>query len=76
VFKYSRILGLPDESDYVIYGAATLRTGTLANGEKISVGSLVKIEMNIQANAMRITVRALHPAVTSAVIDTVKLLLV
>eukprot|EP01035_Chromulina_nebulosa_P020330 gene20330-26390_t len=76
VFKYSRILGLPDESDYVIYGAATLRTGTIANGEKISVGSLVKIEMNIQANAMRITVRALHPAVTSAVIDTVKLLLV
>ena len=45
---------------YVLYGAASLRTGALAaggSGEKVSVGCMIKIEMNVQANAMRLTVR-------------------
>ena len=51
---------LADASEYVLYGAASLRTGALAaggSGEKVSVGCMIKIEMNVQANAMRLTVR-------------------
>jgi len=60
----------------VIYGAATLRTGALAaNGEKLSVGCMVKIEMNVQANAMRVTLRSVHPAATQAILQAVKSLL-
>ena len=69
--------GLPDASDYVVYGAATLRTGALsASGEKLSVACMVKIEMNVQANAMRVTLRSVHPAATQAILQTVKNLLI
>ena len=75
-FKFARVVGVPDESEFVIYGASLLRTGAVGgNGEKISLGSLVKIEMNVQANAIRITVRTVHPASTSAIIQTAKALL-
>ena len=74
--KFGRTQGLPDASEYVIYGAATLRTGALsASGDKLSVGCMVKIEMNVQANALRITLRSVHPAATSAILQTVKGLL-
>ena len=59
--KFGRITGLPDESETVVYGAATLRTGTLVaggvggggggpadNNNKVSIGCLAKIEMNVQ----------------------------
>ncbi len=60
----------------MIYGAATLRTGAIAaNGEKLSVGCMVKIEMNVQANAMRVTLRSVHPAATQAILQAVKALL-
>lgn len=69
-------MGLPDATDYVIYGAASLRTGAKSpNGEKISVGCLVKIEMNIQSNALRVTLRTVHAAATTAVMDSIKSLL-
>ena len=43
-------------------------------GEKINVGCLVKIEMNVQVNAMRVTLRTLHPAATLAILQAIKLL--
>jgi AP-2 complex subunit alpha len=71
------VSGLPDESEFVLYGAASLRTGsTTPTGEKISVGCLVKIEMNVQSNAIRVTTRALHPQASIAVMATAKALLV
>jgi hypothetical protein len=74
--RFAHVRGFPDESEFVLYGASTLRTGaTTPAGEKISIGSLIKVEMNIQANAMRITVRTLHPAATHATMETFKSLL-
>jgi len=74
--KFGRTHGLPDASEYVVYGAATLRTGAVsATGEKLSVGCMVKIEMNVQANAIRVTLRSVHPAATQAILQTVKKLL-
>lgn len=67
---------MPDESEFIVYGASLVRTGALGpNGEKISLGSLVKLEMNVQANAIRITVRTVHPSSTSAIIQTTKAIL-
>lgn len=75
--KFGRTQGLPDASEYVIYGAATLRTGAVsASGEKLSVGCMAKIEMNVQANAIRVTLRTVHPAATQAIMQSVKGLLV
>jgi hypothetical protein len=77
MFKFARVHGMPDESDFVVYGAASMKTGAMSpTGDKISLGVLVKIEMNVQANALRITVRSVHPAATSAVMQTSKSLLV
>eukprot|EP00981_Chlorochromonas_danica_P010260 scaffold3058_cov165-Ochromonas_danica.AAC.51 len=74
--KFCRVQGLPDSSDYVIYGAASLKTGARTPaGEKINVGCLAKIEMNVQANAMRVTLRTLHPAASNALMETAKELL-
>lgn len=33
---------------------------------------MTKIEMNVQANALRVTVRTVHPAASSALMETVK----
>lgn len=75
--KFGRIKGMADESDFVIYGAATLRTGAVVPGgtDKVSIGCLIKIEMNVQANAFRITTRTIHPSATSAIMATAKELL-
>jgi hypothetical protein len=71
--KFGRVLGLQDATDYVIYGASSLRTGAKGpNGEKINVGSLIKIEMNVQSNALRVTLRTVHPAATTALMETTK----
>lgn len=67
---------VPDETEFIVYGAASLRTGATApNGDKISIGCLAKIEMNVQANALRVTIRTLHPSATSSIMQTVKSLL-
>lgn len=75
--KFARIEGLPDSTEFVVYGAATLRTGTVneATGDKVSIGCMVKIEMNVQANAMRVTLRCVQPAASQAILRTVKSLL-
>jgi hypothetical protein len=57
----------------VLYGVATLRTGSKnAQGEPLSVGSMVKIEINIQQNAFRVSIRTLYPAASTAIVDTIK----
>ena len=67
---------MPDESEFVRYGAASLRTGAVGpNGEKVSVGCLVKIEMNVQSNQVRVTARTLHKDATAAVFENAKSLL-
>ena len=74
--KFGRVTGMPDESEFVIYGASLLKTGALGgNGDKISVGCLVKIEMNIQARKLRVTARTVHPAATAALFACAKTLL-
>lgn len=74
--KFGRVTGMPDESEFVIYGASLLRTGAQGpNGEKINVGCLVKIEMNVQAKKLRVTARTVHPAATTALFACAKLLL-
>lgn len=50
-------------------GAGTLRIG---GAEKTSIGCLAKIEMNVQANAIRVSIRTLHPAATTALLNLVK----
>ena len=73
MFKFNRVSGVPDSSELVLYGAASLRTGAMtAAGEKISVGCLAKVEINVAANAIRVTLRTLHPAATTAVLQTFK----
>lgn len=74
--KFGNVDGLPDISETCFYGAASLRTGALGpNGEKISVGCMIKIEINVAANAVRATCRTLHPAATSALMLNVKSIL-
>lgn len=64
---------MPDGTEFVIYGACSLRTGAKnPAGEAISVGCMTKIEMNVQANALRVTVRTVHPAASTAIMETVK----
>jgi hypothetical protein len=71
--KFSRVEGIPGSSEYVIYGASSLRTGAkTATGDKINVGCLAKLEINVQANAIRVTFRTLHPAATTSLMETVK----
>ena len=70
---FSNVTGIPDASETVFYGACSLRTGALAaNGDKVSIGCLAKIELNIQANALRVTVRTLVAPATTAMMQTVK----
>ena len=76
MMKYGIVQGLPDESELVIHGVASLRTGaTNPNGDKIAVGSLIKIEMNPQAGAIRVTVKSVFALATSALLQTFKSLL-
>lgn len=76
ILKCSKVVGLPDSSDFIIYGASSLRTGSLSPaGEKISIGCLLKIEMNVQTGSIRMTTRTLHPAATTASLQTAKVFL-
>ncbi len=75
--QFGEVVGVTGGSDTVLFGAATLRTGaSTPTGEKVSIGCLVKLEINLQANALRVTTRTLHPAATQALLATVKTLLI
>lgn len=75
-FGFADIVGTPDGSSNILYGASSLKTGATApNGQKINIGCLVKLELHEQTNAIRITCRTLHPAATSSILSTVKALI-
>jgi hypothetical protein len=61
----------------MLLGAASLRTGAVnqQTGEKLTLGCLIKIEINPQANAFQVTVRTVLPAATSAMLQTAQTLL-
>ena len=62
----------------VIMAAGTLKTGTLQQGnpgQKITVGCLIKLEMNPERQAYRLTVRTAIPTVSQHVFTTIKKLL-
>lgn len=59
--------GVDDNNGTILSGAAALRTGTEnAGGEKISVGCLIRLEMNEAAKAYRLTVRTAVPRVSES----------
>ena len=66
---FAQIAGMTDESEFVRYGAASLKTGAINsnNGEKINVGCLVEREMNVQTNAVRVTARQIYPTAKAAI---------
>eukprot|EP00604_Paraphysomonas_vestita_P003352 CAMPEP_0174818834 /NCGR_PEP_ID=MMETSP1107-20130205/1729_1 /TAXON_ID=36770 /ORGANISM="Paraphysomonas vestita, Strain GFlagA" /LENGTH=559 /DNA_ID=CAMNT_0016031289 /DNA_START=1314 /DNA_END=2993 /DNA_ORIENTATION=+ len=73
VLKFQVIENTPQ----LITGAASLRTGTInpTTGEKVTLGCLIKIEINSPSNALQVTVRTVLPGATDAVIGTIKSLL-
>lgn len=74
--KFGKVSNMPDETEFIIYGASSLKTEAVGpTGEKISVGCLVKIEMNVQKNAMQVTARTLHPAATASIFECARALL-
>ena len=68
--------GVDDGNGTILSGATALRTGTMnAGGEKISVGCLVRLEMNEAAAAFRLTVRTAVPHVSTALSESIQQLL-
>jgi AP-2 complex subunit alpha len=66
-----------DQTAFTISTAGTFRTGaTNPNGDKISVGCLMRLEANPKANAFRVTVRAVHGRVSLALKNIIKAQLV
>lgn len=64
-----------DQNDLSLSAVGSLRTGTVGpDGSKISVGALVRIEINVQARAVRVTARAVHGTVAAALVNTIKAL--
>ena len=65
------------DDNHIVRGAASLRTGSLnaITNEKITIGCLVKIEVNEGAGALRVTIRTVNAAATTAVMQTAKALL-
>jgi len=57
-------------------GAASLKTGTLtANNEKISIGCLVRLQLDATSGVVTVGVRTLHAAATDCFLKTIKQLL-
>jgi hypothetical protein len=67
------LVAMPDSSEVTLYGASSLKTGSLnASQQKINIGCMAKVELNVQARAVRVTLRTLHPMATEAILATVK----
>lgn len=64
-----------DATDASVSAACSFRTGaTGPDGNKLSVGALLRVEFNAQARAVRVTSRAVHGAIAGALVNTVKAL--
>lgn len=60
-----------DTTPNTVTAASTYRTGTTnAAGQPISVGCLLRVEINVQAKAFRVTVRTTHPVVSRGLLQT------
>jgi len=66
----------PAGNDAIILAAATFRTGTVGpDGNKLSVGCLLKLDVNPAESAFRVTVRAVHGKVSVGLKNTARILL-
>jgi AP-2 complex subunit alpha len=64
-----------DTTEASLSVAGSFRTGaTGADGNKLSVGALLRVEFNAQIRAVRITSRAVHGTIAGALVNTVKAL--
>jgi hypothetical protein len=55
------------DSDSTVTGSCSFQTGTVgADGSLISVGAMMRLEADIAQNRFRLTVRAKHPLIVSA----------
>ena len=55
-----------------LHGACTFRTNSVGRtGERISVGTLVRVDANAAAGAYRVIVRSQHPDVTAAAMKVI-----
>ena len=55
----------------VVFGAASLRTGAVGpNGDKVTVGCLIKVALDARSNVVTVTCRTVHAAATAAVMET------
>ena len=64
--------GVDDNNGTILSAAGALRTGTAnAGGDKISVGCLVRLEMNQTAGAYRLTVRTAVPQVSQSLAQAI-----
>jgi AP-2 complex subunit alpha len=62
-----------DKTETTISAAGTFRTGTAGpDGNKLSVGLLLRLELNVAANAYRLTVRAVHGDVAKGLGNVIK----
>jgi hypothetical protein len=62
-----------DTSDATVSVAGTYHTSALSpSGKKVSVGLLMRLEINAADKAFRLTVRAVHPQVSVAIKNIVK----
>lgn len=63
-----------ENTSQLITGAASLRTGSInpETHEKVTLGCLIKIELNSFSNDLQVTVRTVLPGATNAVISTIK----
>ncbi|KAJ1455907.1 hypothetical protein M885DRAFT_518780 [Pelagophyceae sp. CCMP2097] len=76
IFNIALAQGVDDAGGTILSGATALRTSTVnAGGEKISVGCLVRLEMNAGAKAYRLTVRTAVPHVSTALAAAITKLL-
>lgn len=65
-----------DTTPNTVTAASTYRTGTTnADGQPISVGCLLRVEINLQARAFRVTVRTTHPVVSKGYLQVAASLL-
>jgi hypothetical protein len=55
-----------------LHGACTFRTNSVGrSGDRISVGTLVRVDANAAAGAYRVIVRSQHPDVTAAAMKVI-----
>ena len=71
--KFSLVAEKIDTSDFVLNGSSLLYTAAVnQEGQKINVGSLLKIELIPQSNEIKISVRTIYPAPSLAIKETIK----